>query len=115
MILLHLAVVALYALAAWSLWPAAQPAIAGRSAAAATWRVPAAATSWLVASAVLLHAVLVTRNIATPSGFDVSLSNALSVVAGLCAALAWMSGLLKTMPTVGTIVLPVAAAASLVP
>jgi ABC-type uncharacterized transport system permease subunit len=37
------------------------------------------------------------------------------VVAGLTAALAWLSGLLGTMPSVGTVVLPVAAAASLLP
>jgi ABC-type uncharacterized transport system permease subunit len=118
MILLHIAVIAAYALAAWSLWPAAQPAIAATSPAttpAANWRFSARAASWLMPLVLGLHAVLAVRSIATPTGFDVSLGNAMSVVAGLVAALAWMSGLLRTMPAIGTIVLPVAAAGSLLP
>lgn len=116
MILLHFAVIAAYALAAWSLWPAAQPAMATASPAPApTWRFPAGAAMWLMPLAIVLHALLAVRTIATPTGFDVSLGNAMSVVAGLAAALAWLSGLLKTMPAIGTIVLPVAAAGSLLP
>ena len=51
----------------------------------------------------------------TPEGLDVSLPNAVSVVAGLVAAVAWVSGLLATLPAIGTVVLPVAAVASLLP
>jgi ABC-type uncharacterized transport system permease subunit len=36
-------------------------------------------------------------------------------VAGLVAAVAWISGLLTTLPAIGTVVLPVAAVASLLP
>jgi ABC-type uncharacterized transport system permease subunit len=116
MILLHLAVVALYVLAAWALWPAA-PAAAGGAvvAAQAGGRLPVGAATWVLALAVLLHAYVAIQNVATPTGLDVSLGNAVSVVAGLTAALAWLSGLLATMPSVGTVVLPVAAAASLLP
>jgi ABC-type uncharacterized transport system permease subunit len=117
MILLHLAVAALYTLAAWALWPttpAAAPAgsipkprsTVGPSAAFAVWILPAA---------VVAHAWLASRNIATPEGLDLSLGTALSVVAGLVAALAWFSGLLRTLPAIGTVVLPVAAVASLLP
>jgi ABC-type uncharacterized transport system permease subunit len=38
-----------------------------------------------------------------------------SVVAGLVAAVAWVSGLLATLPPIGAVVLPVAAVASLLP
>ena len=115
MILLHLAVVALYVLAAWALWPAV-PAPAGAAVAPqASLRPPARAATALLALAVLLHAWVAVRNVATPTGFDMSLGNAVSVVAGLSAALAWLSGLLATMPAVGTVILPVAAAASLLP
>ena len=117
MILLHLAVVALYGLAAWALWPATSPAAASGSQPEPTpkWRPPAAYVSSLLPVAVLAHAGLVWGNIATPDGLDLSLGNAVSLVAGLAAALAWLSGLLTTMPVIGTVVLPVAAAASLLP
>jgi len=117
MILLHLAVVALYGLAAWALWPATAPAAASGSQpeAAPKWRPPAAYAPWLLPAAVLGHAALGWGSIATPDGLDLSLGNAVSVVAGLAAALAWLSGLLATMPVIGTVVLPVAAAASLLP
>ena len=115
MILLHLAVVTLYGLAAWALWPATAAAPGSPPAPAPAWRPPAAYASWLLPVAVLAHAALAWADIATPDGLDLSLGNAVSVVAGLAAALAWLSGLLVTMPAVGTVVLPVAAAASLLP
>jgi ABC-type uncharacterized transport system permease subunit len=116
MILLHLAVVALYGLAAWALWPTATPpAVPAAQPPAPKWRPPAPWASWSLPLAVLLHAALMWSSIATPEGLDLSLGNAVSVVAGLAAALAWLSGLLATMPVIGTVVLPVAAAASLLP
>lgn len=117
MILLHLAVVALYGLAAWALWPVAAPTAAAGAPARTTAnsRPPAAYATWLLPAAVLLHAWLAWASVATPDGLDLSLGNAVSVVAGLATALAWLSGLLATMPAVGTVVLPVAAAASLLP
>jgi ABC-type uncharacterized transport system permease subunit len=51
----------------------------------------------------------------TADGLDLSFANAVSVVAGLIAAIAWVSGLLATLPAIGTVVLPVAAIASLLP
>lgn len=108
MILLHLAVAALYALAAWALWPAPSPAApaAGRR------------TDWLprlLPAALLLHGWLVWNDTFTPDGLDVSFANAVSVVAMLVALVALLSGLLRTLPAIGTIVLPVAALAVLVP
>ncbi len=113
MILLHAAVAALYALAAWALWP--QPvadmpgAKAGLAHPARQWTVI------LVPAALLLHAFLAGREFATPDGLDLSLPNAVSVVAALVALVAWASGLLSTLPAIGTVVLPVAAIASLLP
>ena len=69
----------------------------------------------LLPLALLLHAWVAGREIAAPDGLDLSLPHALSVVAGLVALVAWASGLLRTMPAIGTVVLPVAALASLLP
>lgn len=111
MILLHVADAALYALAAWTAWPARDPTGAGARAAVARPK----ASAGLLAAALLLHGWLAWRGIATPEGLDLSFANAVSVVAGLVAAVAWGSGLLATLPVIGTVVLPVAAAASLLP
>ncbi len=108
MILLHLAVVALYGLAAWSNWPAGAEPVASP-------RLPRALSRWLLPGAIAAHAGLALSSIARPEGLDLSITNALSVVAWLSATLAWASGLLSTLPAVGTIVLPVAGVASLLP
>jgi ABC-type uncharacterized transport system permease subunit len=111
MILLHLVVAALYGLAAWTHWPGAS-APAGE---AGVLPLPRTLTPWLLPLALAGHAWLALSAIARPEGLDLSILNALSVVAWLTAALAWGSGLLRTLPAVGTIVLPVAAGASLLP
>jgi len=112
MILLHVTVVALYGLTAVALWPAS----AGHGASGrAGGRLPAGAAAWLLPLALLLHAWIGWQDVATPEGLDLSFANAVSVVAGLIAAVAWISGLLATLPAVGTVVLPVAAVASLLP
>jgi ABC-type uncharacterized transport system permease subunit len=112
MILLHVTVVALYGLAAFALWPAAArhgaPVAPG-------FGLPAGAAAWLLPAALLLHAWLGWQDVVTADGLDLSFANAVSVVAGLIAAVAWVSGLLATLPAIGTVVLPVAAAASLLP
>lgn len=113
MILLHLAVVALYVLAAWALWPSAAPAVP--DARAARRNLPATWAVWLLPVAIALHAWSALSDVATPEGLDLSLANALSVVAWLAAVLAWGSGLVRTLPAIGTVVLPVAAVASLLP
>ena len=113
MILLHAVFATLYALAAWSLWPQPVPAPAGVKPTA-----PQPSRSWtqlIVPAALLLHAWLAGREFATPEGLDLSLPNAVSIVAALVALVAWASGLLNTLPAIGTIVLPVAAIASLLP
>ena len=112
MILLHVTVVALYGLTAYALWPSATGH--GTSSRAAERLSPTVVT-WLVPVALLLHALIGWHDVATPEGLDLSFVNAVSLVAGLVAAVAWISGLLTTLPAIGTVVLPVAAIASLLP
>jgi ABC-type uncharacterized transport system permease subunit len=104
-ILLHFAVAALYAAAAWANWPrtgAHAPALTR----AGTWLIPVALT---------LHAYAVLRAVATPTGLDLSFANALSLVAGLAVLVAWASGLMRTLPGVAAVVLPVAVVCALAP
>jgi ABC-type uncharacterized transport system permease subunit len=110
MILLHVAVAVLYALAAWSQWPA--PAAGTMESAAPR---PPAFTHWMLPLAILGHAWLALSNVAQPEGLDLSLANALSVVAWLTVVLAWGSGLLRALPVVGSILLPVAVVAMVLP
>jgi ABC-type uncharacterized transport system permease subunit len=112
MILLHVTVVALYGLTALALWPAAaRHDAAGR----AGVRPPPWLWAWLLPVALLMHAWLGWKEVVTPEGLDLSFAHAVSVVAGLVAAVAWLSGLLSTLPAIGTVVLPVAAVASFLP
>jgi ABC-type uncharacterized transport system permease subunit len=120
MILLHLIVAAVYALAAWALWPAHAVPASGVGAPAATvpppsTRPPASWGAWLIPIALVLHAWIAAGDVATPRGLDLSLENALSVVAGLVATVAWASGLLRTLPSIGAVVLPVASVGALAP
>ena len=116
MILLHLAVAALYALSAWVLWPATAPvAQPARGAPATAARRPADWAAWLLPATLTLHGWLAWNDIVTADGLDLSFANAVSVVAVLVAAVALLSGLLRTMPAIGTVVLPVAALAALLP
>ena len=112
MILLHVAAAALYALTAGVLWPS--PARPGDGSSARA-HIPVAWGSWLLPAALLLHTWVIVQDSATPHGLDVSLLNAISVVGALVAAVAWASGLLRTLPAIGTIILPLAAAAVLLP
>jgi ABC-type uncharacterized transport system permease subunit len=69
----------------------------------------------LLPAALALHAVIITRSIFAPDGLDLSFANALSLVGGLSALVAWASGLLRTLPGVATIVLGIAAVCALAP
>ncbi len=111
MILLHVAAAALYALAVAALWP--QPATAAAGGAPEPSR--AAWGFWLLPAALLLHTWAVVQDTATAQGLDFSLLNAISVVGALLADVAWASGLLRTVPAIGAIILPVAATAVLLP
>ena len=62
-----------------------------------------------------MHAIALASAIATPQGFDISLANAVSLVAALCVLVAWATGFLRTLPGSAAIVLPVAALAALLP
>jgi len=99
---LHLIVAALYAVAAWARWPrdGAPSRIAGYT--------------WLVPLALVLHAFVIARAIFRPDGLDVSFVNALSLVAGLAALIAWASGLFRVLPQVAAVVLSMAAAGVLI-
>lgn len=90
-----------YAIAAWAHWPS--PA---RSQSHAT-------AAWLVPVALGLHAAGLIPTIATPDGFDFSLTNAVSLVAGLCVLVTWAGGFLRTLPGSAAVVLPVGAIAAL--
>jgi ABC-type uncharacterized transport system permease subunit len=112
MILLHVAAAALYALTAWVLCPA--PAVRGAAGDVRHPR-PAMLGMWLLPAALLLHAWTVVQNTVTAHGLDLSLVNAISLVGALVAAVAWASGLLRTLPAIGAIILPVSAVAVLLP
>jgi len=101
-ILIHVVAAALYAAAAWTRWPAAV-------------RPHSAAAAWLPPVALAVHAIALVTAIATPQGFDISLANAVSLVAALCVLVAWTTGFLRTLPGSAAIVLPVASFAALLP
>ena len=102
-ILLYVAVAALYGLAAWLRRPDA--------ARLARFNVPA----WLIALALVLHAVTIARSVVSPEGLDLSFPQALSLVAWLTVLVSAVSGLLGKLPAVGNVILPVAAICALVP
>jgi len=99
-ILLHVLVAALYASATWARWSSSNARVV-------TPRAPAA--QLLLALALALHAFVIVRAIMREDGLDLSFVNALSLVAGLAALAAWLTGVLRTLPGVGVVILPVAA------
>jgi ABC-type uncharacterized transport system permease subunit len=101
MILLYVAIAALYGIAAW-LRNAGSP-MRTRTAAG------------LLALALVMHAVALTRSVFTPEGLDLSFPHALSLVAWLTVLVAGVSGILAKLPAVGSVVLPVAAVCALAP
>jgi ABC-type uncharacterized transport system permease subunit len=98
-ILLYLAIAALYGVAAWL------RNVQSRLG-------PAAA---LIALALVLHAITLVYSIFTPEGLDLSFQHALSLVAWLTVLVAALSGVLTKLPAVSNVVLPVAAVCALAP
>jgi ABC-type uncharacterized transport system permease subunit len=103
-ILLHVLVAAIYAASAWVRWPRGADPAPRRNAGQA-----------LLAVALMLHAVAIGQAIVRPDGLDLSFVNALSLVAGLAVLAAWLTGVLRTLPGVAAVVLPVAAVCALLP
>lgn len=102
MILLYVAVALLYGLAAWLHGSATRPGH------------PRAGLA-LTLVALALHALTLARATFTAAGLDLSFPQALSLVAWLTALVAVATGLLRKLPGVATIVLPVAAVCALAP
>lgn len=102
-ILPHVLVAALYLAAAWL----CRPRVAGET--------PAAVRSVAVGVALAVHAAVIARVIVRPDGLDLSFVNALSLVAGLAVLVAWVSGALRILPGVATMILPVAAFSAALP
>jgi ABC-type uncharacterized transport system permease subunit len=104
-ILLHVLVAAIYAVTAWARRP--------RSDAAA---IPNGGIGpILLAAALVLHGIATWHDVVQPDGLDLAFVNALSLVAGLAVLAAWVSGVLRTLPGVAAVVLPVAAVCALLP
>ncbi len=98
-------VAAIYAAAAWARWPRVDtPPAALRK-----------AGHILLALGLLLHAAAIWQAIVRPGGLDLSFVNALSLTAGLAVLAAWLTGVLRTLPAVAAVVLPVAAVCALLP
>jgi ABC-type uncharacterized transport system permease subunit len=104
-ILLHVLVAAMYAATAWARWPRHDATPAPRR----------NAGQILLALALALHAFAISRAIVRTDGLDLSFVNALSLVAGLAVLAAWATGVLRTLPGVTAVVLPVAAVCALLP
>ncbi len=104
-ILLHGLVAAIYAAAAWARWPRNDAARESRRSAAQI----------LLAIALPLHAIAIYQAIVRPDGLDFAFANALSLVAGLTVLVAWLTGVLRTLPRVAAVILPVAAVCALLP
>ena len=104
-ILLHVLVATLYAATAWARWPRG----------ADTSTLLRNAGQVLLAIALVLHAIAIFNAIDRPDGLDFAFANALSLVAGLAVLTAWLTGVLRTLPQVAAVILPVAAACALMP
>lgn len=104
-ILLHVLVAAIYAATAWARWPRGDAASQSRR----------NAGQILLAAALLLHGIAIFHAIVRADGLDFSFANALSLVAGLAVLAAWLTGVLRTLPRVAAVILPVAAVCALLP
>ncbi len=104
-ILLHVLVAAIYAATAWARWPRGDAAPEARR----------NAGQILLVIALLLHAVAIWHSIVRPDGLDFAFANALSLVAGLAVLAAWLTGVLRTLPGVAAVILPVASVCALLP
>lgn len=108
--LIHTAVAMLYAVGAWMRWQTTRQPRQSISNA----NVPVYV--WVMVLITLgLHAFALTHAIATPKGIDISIGNAMSLVAFLCVLVAWISGLMRALPIFSSIVLGCAAVAALTP
>lgn len=103
MILLHIVVATLYAIALWLRAPGTPSHVRVRAAAG------------LIALAIVLHAWTIEQAVFTPTGLDLSFMHALSLVAWVTVLVAGVSGVLARLPAVGNAILAVAAVCALAP
>jgi ABC-type uncharacterized transport system permease subunit len=109
MILLYLLVTAAYLIAAWMEWQ--------RITHPALQRSPnrIALAHWLPLGAIAGHAVLVCCAVFAAAGLDLSLVNAISIVACLAALFAWVGSVYGALPGVAAIALTFATVAAPLP
>ena len=103
MILLHIVVATLYAIALWLRAPGTPSHVRVRAAAG------------LIALAIVLHGWTIEQAALTPTGLDLSFMHALSLVAWVTVLVAGVSGVLARLPAVGNAILAVAAVCALAP
>ena len=103
MILLHIVVATLYAVAVWLRNPGAASHVRSRSAAG------------LIALAIVLHAWTIEEAVLKPAGLDLSFLHALSLVAWVTVLVAGIAGVLARLPAVGNAILTVSALCALAP
>lgn len=103
MILLHIVVAFLYAVAVGLRTPGTASHVRHRFA------------TVLIALAIALHAWTIGQAVLTPTGLDLSFMNALSLVAWVTVLVAGISGVLGRLPAVGNAILAVAALCALAP
>ncbi|MDR2173540.1 MAG: cytochrome c biogenesis protein CcsA [Burkholderiales bacterium] len=103
----HLLVAALYTLGAVAHWRMPRSPSAADAVPKYVWG--------FTLLALALHACAVTRAIAAPDGIDISLGNAISLVAFLCVLVAWAFGLMRALPGFSSVIMGGAALAALMP
>jgi ABC-type uncharacterized transport system permease subunit len=110
---LQILVALLYLWGAFSRWRASQKSTAELAHQTLSPLLPLV---WVFAGLTLvLHGTVLVMSIAAPDGIDISVGNAASLVAFLCVAVAWASGLMRALSGFSSILLIFSAAAVILP
>jgi len=102
----HLVVAVLYAIGAVTHWRLPRSAV--------VTAVPKYVWGFILFT-LALHVCALTRSIGAPDGIDISLGNAISLVAFLCVLVAWAFGLMRALPGFASVIMGGAALAALMP